>query len=265
MFGSIKFPSTRAVPGDSSADPKTAFLDDNTGTISSDQGSFYFRFTPSSAGTFGFSLVGPTNTDFDMDVRIESTNALLGDASGVSYPDRVIISNINISVIVEIFSLNGVGDFTINIQTPTTATLGDNPGTIPTENDTVIFRFTPASSSPFKFSLTGPANTDFDFNVIDDLTNDILDGASGITYPDEVIIWNINESVIIDIYSVSGSGDFTFNIQTSTNNESTGPTNTTTTGPTVTKTLTETAFLPITPILIGIMILSTFKFSKKRR
>ncbi|MDH5404600.1 MAG: hypothetical protein OEY49_19015 [Candidatus Heimdallarchaeota archaeon] len=99
------------VPGDSFADPITAYLGNNYGSIT---GNEYEYFWFDNLGSYKFSLTGPSETDLDMKIYDGNQNQI-DSATSTSYPDETSTASTN-GFYIGVYSYSGTGSFTLNIE-----------------------------------------------------------------------------------------------------------------------------------------------------
>ncbi|MDH5402328.1 MAG: hypothetical protein OEY49_07550 [Candidatus Heimdallarchaeota archaeon] len=91
-----------------------AYLGNNYGSLPTSNSEVVFEFSATIGETYDFSLVGPSGTDFDMELYDENGYYLDG-ATGTSYPDNAHVQSAPATIYIVVWSFSGTGDFTLNI------------------------------------------------------------------------------------------------------------------------------------------------------
>ena len=112
IFSSVQTP--RADPGDI-GDPIVATLGINNGNIALRAGNQYFSFTTTADQWYNFSLVGPEDTIFGINIYKAGSSTLLGSAWAWTYPNFLELGDLPSELLIHVESSEGNGDFTLTI------------------------------------------------------------------------------------------------------------------------------------------------------
>ena len=174
------------------------------------------------AGGRRFSLTGPSETDFNLDLY-DSNEDFINSADDTYYPDELIILDLETGdFFIAIRPITGIGAFTLTITEYTPGKSSDSAIVIGLD-DTVdslpgpglygeIWFSIPLDAGDYQISLTGPGGTDFNLDFFNS-TFSWIGGAYSDDYPDKLIVTDLESGdYYIAVIASNGTGDFTLTI-----------------------------------------------------
>ncbi len=155
---------------------------------------------PLNAEDYNFTLTGPENTDFNLDLY-DRTLTLIGSANSTTYPDILSVWNITPSEYgIKITSLQGSGTFTLNIAKtdilpPSITIVNPVNGTFTRANVTFSYSVSDGSSTTTTIYVDNIANT----TTIpsDSILTDLAEGSHNITIVAVDIAGNIGKFTVL--------------------------------------------------------------------
>ncbi|MDH5404078.1 MAG: hypothetical protein OEY49_16390 [Candidatus Heimdallarchaeota archaeon] len=200
------------MPGDQFNNPIVANMGENFGEINC--GSTFFSFIGVQAN-YNFTLIGPTNTDFDMILYDENHN-YLDSANSNSYPDSIYKNTALDRFIIEIYAITGSGTFSLFINTYQETIpersfrnlkLRINYGVISDNSNQILYyRINTTLNQNYFFNMTFSEYTIFNLEIetTDGEYSVIISGLSQIRHH----MFNTQSDIIIQIYSSNGNSEF---------------------------------------------------------
>jgi len=123
FIGLLTSQSVKSQTGSSFDNPITILQGETSGKISPGESIFY-TFSTNTNFEYLFSLTSSdSDTDFDLFLHDANDGEYLGRSNGLIYPEQISLISIEaVSIVIQVFSLNSDGEFTLTISLTLEAT-----------------------------------------------------------------------------------------------------------------------------------------------